>query len=63
METSNDFGLEVLKYRSRHRLSQADLARILGVSTVTVLRWEKGQRVPIQSLRERFRELLRKEKE
>ena len=31
-------------YRDRHRLTQTDLARTLGVSSVTISRWETGTR-------------------
>lgn len=34
------------RYRKRHRLTQADLGRKLGVSHVTITRWENGRRSP-----------------
>lgn len=33
-------------FRSRHRLSQARLAKKMGVSTRTVERWEAGNHTP-----------------
>jgi DNA-binding transcriptional regulator YiaG len=32
--------------RLRGRLSRADVARVVGVTTVAVWRWERGQRLP-----------------
>lgn len=34
------------EFRARHKLSQAKLARKIGVSTRTVERWEAGQHKP-----------------
>ena len=61
METSNDFGLEVVRYRSRHKLSQSDLAEILDVSYMTISRWEIGKSNPSKVVAERFYELVRME--
>ena len=61
METSNDFGLEVVRYRSRHKLSQSDLAEILDVSYMTISRWEIGKSKPSKVVAERFYELVRME--
>ena len=61
MKTSNDFGLEVVRYRSRHKLSQSDLAEILDVSYMTISRWEIGKSKPSKVVAERFYELVRME--
>lgn len=37
---------EVRAWRVRSRLSQAELAQLLGVSSPAVSRWETGQRTP-----------------
>jgi transcriptional regulator with XRE-family HTH domain len=33
-------------YRTSHEMSRAKLAKLLGVSPVTLFRWEKGDRQP-----------------
>ncbi len=35
---------ELVKWRKKNKYTQAKLAKILGVSTITVYRWEKGMR-------------------
>jgi DNA-binding transcriptional regulator YiaG len=38
---------EVMEWRRRHHLTQAQLARYLDVDVITVSRWERGiQRIP-----------------
>ena len=44
-------GLELRAWRSDRWLSQADLADLLGVVGLTVLRWENGTRTPPAFLR------------
>jgi len=39
-------GVEIVKMRGRHRLSQRELAADLGVSSRTLLRWENGYALP-----------------
>lgn len=31
-------------YRQRHKLSRAELAKMLGVTRITIFRWEEGSR-------------------
>lgn len=35
---------ELVNWRQRNKLTQIKLGEILGVSTITVYRWEKGMR-------------------
>lgn len=35
--------VELVAWRTRMKMSQADLARALGVNTQTVARWEQGK--------------------
>ena len=50
---------ETLKLlRKRKRLTQEDLARLLGVSRITVARWETGQRHPTAEQLIRLSEVL-----
>jgi transcriptional regulator with XRE-family HTH domain len=37
-------GFEIKKFRQKHRLTQADLAVLVGVKTGTVSKWESGIR-------------------
>lgn len=36
-------GTELRHWRKQRRLTQADLADLLGIAPLTVLRWERGQ--------------------
>ena len=40
---------ELIKWRSRNNYSQSQLARALGVDTMTISRWERGVRKQIPS--------------
>ena len=46
--------------RQQAGLTQADIAEALGVSRITVCRWELGQRVPRGELAVRYLALLRR---
>ena len=41
-----DYARKVKEYRERKFISQQELAKILGVSNVTVCRWETGRYEP-----------------
>ncbi len=41
-----DYARKVREYRERKFISQQELAKILGVSNVTVCRWETGRYEP-----------------
>jgi transcriptional regulator with XRE-family HTH domain len=46
------------KLREAARLSQADVARAIGVSPSTVSRWEAGERLPRGKAARRYAEFL-----
>lgn len=41
-----DYAKKIREYRERKFISQQELAKILGVSNVTVCRWETGRYEP-----------------
>lgn len=41
-----DYARKIREYRERKFMSQQELAKILGVSNVTVCRWETGRYEP-----------------
>ncbi len=41
-----DYAKKIREYRERKFISQLELAKILGVSNVTVCRWETGRYEP-----------------
>ena len=41
-----DYARKVKEYRERKFISQQELAKILGVSNVTICRWETGRYEP-----------------
>ena len=45
--------------RRSARLSQADVARELGVTTSAVCKWERGDRVPRAAVAAKYAQLLR----
>jgi transcriptional regulator with XRE-family HTH domain len=47
----------IRRFRDGRGLSQDDLARLLGVKSITVSRWERGIRSPRRSLRPKIREV------
>lgn len=51
----------LIAYRAINRLSQAELAKRLGVNTNTVFRWEKGETMPHKTTEYRVRTMLEKE--
>ena len=54
---------ELLKWRTRHGYTQAELGKLLGVTKITVYRWEKAMREipPFLHLALRCLELEKKE--
>lgn len=47
-------GADIVAARAKAGLSQADLARLLGVTQATVSRWEIGSQAPTASLRQKL---------
>ena len=54
------FADAILKLRSERRLSQAQLAKELGVSYTSVNRWENGRSLPTKNDASRDPQILRK---
>lgn len=52
----------IKKYRYKKFLSQEDLASLLGVSYVTVNRWENGKFEPTIKCKRKLNELFKKAK-
>jgi hypothetical protein len=53
-----DYGSLILKLRTKLNISQEELARLLGVSVISVNRWENGHFAPTKLVKERIKELL-----
>lgn len=49
---------KIKEYRERKFLTQKDLANFLGVSSVTISRWEKGKFEPTMQLKKILYELF-----
>lgn len=56
--TAQDAGTRIARARSERGLTQEELASILGVSWVTVSRWERGERYPAPDQRAKIRKTL-----
>lgn len=55
---SFDYPRIIKEYRELHFLTQTDLAKILGVTYVTINRWENGHYKPTTKLRKKIHDLL-----
>lgn len=53
-----DYARKIREYRERKFLSQQKLAKILGVSNVTVCRWETGRYEPDMETKKKLVALL-----
>ena len=49
-----DYAKKIREYRERKFISQQELAKILGVSNVTVCRWETGRYEPDMETKKKF---------
>lgn len=49
----------ILKLRVKLNVSQAELAKILGVSLTSVNRWEKGKFAPTLLVKEKLKQLFK----
>jgi DNA-binding XRE family transcriptional regulator len=54
-----NYSKEIKKYREAHFITQKDLAEILGVSFVTVNRWETGKYEPTIKTKKKIHNLLK----
>ena len=52
-----DYGKIIKEYRNKEFLSQQELAEILGVSIVTVSRWEQSKYSTTLKMKKRLKEL------
>lgn len=57
-----DYPRMIKKYREKNFISQTDLANILGVSFVTVNRWENGHFEPTLKCKRELNKLFKKAK-
>lgn len=56
-----DYPKAIKEYREKHFLSQNDLGNILGVSYVTVNRWENGHFEPTLKCKRKLNELFKED--
>lgn len=55
---------DILKeIRQKLELSQEELSRLLGVSLITINRWERGVNIPLPFFQKKIKELLRDTKQ
>ena len=52
--------MELKEFRKKHRISQMKLASMLGVSLLTVQRWENGAGFPNYDNQEKLEEFMQK---
>lgn len=53
-----DYARKIREYRERKFISQQELAKILGVSNVTVCRWETGRYEPDMETKKKLVDLF-----
>ena len=53
-----DYSSLILKLRAKLNISQEELAKLLGVSIISVNRWENGHFAPTKLVKEKIKELL-----
>ena len=58
-----DYSKLIKEYREIHFLSQSDFAKLLGVSYVSVNRWENKHFKPTIKVKRKINELINKDKE
>ena len=54
----NDYAILIPELRSAMNITQEDLSKLLGVTPVTVSRWENGRTVPTKILKIKLRKLF-----
>ena len=53
-----NYATKIKEYRERKILTQDDFAKLLGVSVVSVSRWETGKFVPTISIKKKLYDLF-----
>lgn len=54
-----DFKTLIKEYREKEFLTQSDLAKILGVTNITINRWENGKSVPNMTQKRKLNKLFK----
>ena len=60
--SDQNWGNKIYSYRQRNLLTQEELSKILGVSTVCVSRWERFHFEPTMKVKRRLQRLFDDEK-
>ncbi len=60
--SDQNWGNKIYSYRQRNLITQKELAKILGVSTVCVSRWEQSHFEPTMKVKRRLQRLFDNEK-
>ena len=53
-----DYGKIIEEYRGKNLLSQQEFADLLGVSGITISRWEQSKYSPILKMKKKLKELV-----
>lgn len=53
-----DYGKIIEEYRENNLLSQQEFADLLGVSVITISRWEQSKYSPILKMKKKLKELV-----
>lgn len=53
-----DYGKIIEEYREKNLLSQQEFADLLGVSGITISRWEQSKYSPILKMKKKLKELV-----
>ena len=52
MTRNKDYESKLMRLRNLRRMTQAELASVLGVSSTTIMKWETGRAVPRLTVRQ-----------
>ena len=55
-----NYATKIKEYRNKHFITQEEFARLIGVSTVSVIRWEGGKYNPTTKAKRKIAELFAK---
>lgn len=53
-----DFAKKIKEYREINLITQTELAKILGVGTVSISRWESGKHKPTMAMKRKLKDLF-----